>query len=102
MSRLTEAQLLLRDLGMPPAQQNERSALALLALAGIEPKGTWDSATQKLLRTVDLMEFIATEYNKKYAPNSRETFRRQTLHQFVQARIADHNPDDPMRLTCPQ
>ena len=27
-----------------------------------------------------------------YAPNSRETFRRQVLHQFVQSRIAEYNP----------
>lgn len=30
-----------------------------------------------------------------YAPNTRETFRRQVLHQFVQAGVANYNPDDP-------
>ncbi len=99
MSRLKEAQVLLKDLGMPSAQYNERSALTLLALAGLGPKDNWEDAAQNLLRTVDIMEFIAEHYKKSYAPNSRETFRRQTLHQFVQARIADHNPDDPSRPT---
>jgi hypothetical protein len=28
-------------------------------------------------------------------PNTRETFRRQVLHQFVQGNIADYNPFDP-------
>ncbi len=42
-----------------------------------------------------IMRFIAEHYNKQYAENSRETFRRQTLHQFVQAGIVNHNPENP-------
>jgi len=38
-------------------------------------------------------------YGKEYAANSRETIRRQTIHQFEQARIVDRNPDDPSRPT---
>ena len=30
-----------------------------------------------------------------YAPNTRETFRRQVLHQFTQAGVVNYNPDDP-------
>jgi len=45
------------------------------------------------------MEFIEREYAKKYAPNTRETIRRFTLHQFVQAGIVERNPDDPERPT---
>ena len=41
------------------------------------------------------MTFVNDNYGKLYAPNTRETFRRQVLHQFVQARIVDYNPDDP-------
>ena len=29
--------------------------------------------------------------------NTRETFRRQTMHQFVEAGIALYNPDEPGR-----
>src|SRR5262249_54197367 len=32
-------------------------------------------------------------------PNSRETVRRKTVHQFVQAGLALINPDDPKRPT---
>ena len=39
------------------------------------------------------------KYGKDYAANSRETIRRQTIHQFEQARIVDRNPDDPSRPT---
>ncbi len=45
------------------------------------------------------MESMRDAYRKDYAPNSRETIRRQTLHQFEQARIVDRNPDDPTRAT---
>jgi adenine-specific DNA-methyltransferase len=89
----------LAALGLPKAQQNDRSALTLLALAGIGPRGAWLEAAQPLLRTLDIMRFMRTEYRKTYAPNSRETIRRQTLHQFIEARVADLNPDDPKRPT---
>lgn len=99
MTKIDDARSILAALGLPRAQQNERSALTLLALAGIGPRDAWRSASQPLLRTVDIMDFIRSKYRKDYAPNSRETIRRQTLHQFEQARIVDRNPDDPSRPT---
>ena len=44
-----------------------------------------------------MMDFSRKHYGKDYAPNTRETFRRQTIHQFVQAGIALYNPDKPDR-----
>ena len=41
------------------------------------------------------MSFIRNHYGRTYAPNTRETFRRQVLHQFVQSKLVDYNPDDP-------
>lgn len=99
MKKTREAIQILQEMGLPQAQQNERSGLTLLALAGVSAKGQWKDAKQTLLRTVDLMQFMRDEYRKDYKPNSRETIRRQTLHQFEQARIADRNPDDPSRPT---
>ena len=43
------------------------------------------------------MNFCRDHYGRQYAPNTRETFRRQTMHQFVQAGLAIPNPDDPSR-----
>jgi hypothetical protein len=96
---IEEAAEILRSLGPPKAQQNARSALTLLALADLEPEAKWKATKRPLLRTVDIMEFMRKRYGKDYKPNSRETIRRQTLHQFEQARIADRNPDDPARPT---
>jgi type II restriction enzyme len=96
MSKIDQAKDILKNLGLPDAQQNEISALTLLALCGIKPGGKWVQATRSSLKvTKGIMAFIKKEYKKHYAPNTRETFRRQVLHQFVQARIVDYNPDNP-------
>ena len=34
-------------------------------------------------------------YGRDYAENTRESVRRQVIHQFEQARIVDRNPDEP-------
>jgi len=36
-----------------------------------------------LLRTVEIMDWLRTSYGKDYRPSTRETIRRQTLHQFL-------------------
>lgn len=99
MSKVAQAAAALAALGLPSAQQNERSALTLLALANLSANASWSKAEAKLLRTVDIMSFIREQYGKNYKANTRETIRRQTLHQFEQARVVDRNPDDPTRPT---
>ncbi len=93
MDKVQQARLILKDLGLPASQQNEISALTLLALCGVGPKDSWRSAKREA-RTVTkgVMSFMQERYGKTYAPNTRETVRRQVLHQFVQARIVDYNP----------
>lgn len=96
MKKVEEAIKILRELGLPKEQQNEISALTLLALCGIKPKTKWNSAARSSLKiTKGIMAFVSDNYDKTYAPNTRETFRRQVLHQFVQAKLADYNPDNP-------
>ncbi|MEC7815202.1 MAG: BsuBI/PstI family type II restriction endonuclease [Pseudomonadota bacterium] len=97
--KLREAQELLRALGLPKKQYNQRSAWVFLALANIRPEDDWGNAQAPMLPTVDIMQFIREHYGQDYKPNSRETIRRQTLHQFEQARIVDRNRDDPSRPT---
>lgn len=96
MNKIEEAQETLEDLGMPRAQSNEISAYTFLALCGISENDKWNKAYRRSLTiTKGIMTFIYEKYEKEYAPNTRETFRRQVLHQFVQARVADYNPDNP-------
>ncbi len=97
--KLTQAQKLLKILGLPAQQYNRRSAWVFLALASIRPNDEWKNAKAPLLPTVDIMQFIREHYDQNYKPNTRETIRRQTLHQFEQARIVDRNRDNPSRAT---
>lgn len=99
MSKILEAIDILKQMGAPRAQQNERSALTLLALLDLKENDSWDIARQKLLRIHDILLFIKDKYQKEYAENTRETIRRQTVHQFIQGGIAVKNPDDPTRPT---
>jgi hypothetical protein len=95
--KVAEALSVLVDLGMPRAQQNERSALALLALLDFSPGKAWREAQDPLMGITPIMDWARKHYQKRYAPNTRETVRRQTMHQFVQAGIALYNPDRPDR-----
>lgn len=91
-----QAKAILQALGLPKAQQNEMSALTLIALCGIKRRASWSKATRRSLTiTKGIMAFMKREYNKSYAPNTRETVRRQVLHQFVQAGLVDYNPEEP-------
>jgi hypothetical protein len=84
-------------LGLPQAQQNERSALCLLALLNLTPDKKWADAENPLLGITPIMDWIREHYGKEYAPNTREAFRRQTMHQFCNAGLALYNPDMPDR-----
>jgi len=99
MSKIEDAIEILKQIGIPKAQQNERSALTLLALLDLKEETPWDMSKKKLMRIHDILEFIKIYYGKEYAENTRETIRRQTLHQFEQAGIVIRNPDNPKRPT---
>ncbi len=95
--RIDEARRALRDLGFDSERSNERSALVLLALLDLSPNADWRQASAPMLRTVEIMDWLRRGYRKEYKPNTRETIRRQTLHQFVDAGLVVLNPDEPTR-----
>jgi BsuBI/PstI restriction endonuclease domain/BsuBI/PstI restriction endonuclease HTH domain len=96
-SKIQDALSILADLGLPRGQRNERSALSLLALLDLSSEKPWTQAASPLMGITPIMDWARKHYDKSYAPNTRETVRRQTMHQFVQAGIALYNPDDPKR-----
>ena len=96
-NHIDEANQILISLGLPRAQHNKRSALCLLALLNLTQKKTWAQTENPLVGITPIMDWSREHYGKAYAPNSRETFRRQTMHQFVNAGIALYNPDKPDR-----
>jgi len=96
-SRIDEALQILTQLGFPRSQLNERSALTLLALLDLKPTDSWQLATSPLMGITPMMDFMAQHYGKTYKPNTRETVRRQTVHQFLDAALIVANPDNLSR-----
>ena len=95
--RLKEVRAMLINLGLPPQQQNDRTALCLLCLLDILPEQKFSEAQANLRGITPIMNWAREHYKKEYAPNSRETFRRFSMHQLIQAGVCLLNPDDPKR-----
>ena len=90
---------ILKSLRAPADQRNERSALTLLGLLDLSPLDPWSSASAPLCRVTQLMDWMRDVYGKHYQPNTRETIRRFTLHQFIEMGLILHNPDNSERPT---
>ena len=96
MTKIEEAQEILRDLGLPEQQQNKISALTLLALANVKPSDQWFTSTRKSLTlSKDIIEFVNNYYDQDYKANTRESFRKIALKPFIDNGIAILNPDNP-------
>jgi BsuBI/PstI restriction endonuclease HTH domain/BsuBI/PstI restriction endonuclease domain len=95
MGKLEDGKTILKALGLPLQQQTDIASYTLLALAGIGKRMPWTSAKRPSLKIHAIKEWVRETHGKAYAENTRETFRRQVLHQLEQARVVDRNPDDP-------
>jgi len=96
-NHIAEAKEVLILLGLPRSQQNERSALCLLALLNLKKEKAWAEAKNPLMGITPIMDWMREHYGKSYAPNTRETIHRQTMHQFCDAGLVVYNPDSPER-----
>ena len=97
LQKIKESTEILKALGLPRAQLNDRSALTLLALLDLKPEGSWQQLHPRHMGVTPIMDWCRINYGRDYAPNTRETFRRQTLHQFYACGIVIYNEDDPAR-----
>jgi type II restriction enzyme len=93
--KLEHAKEILAALGMPPAQRNPNAVFTLLAFSNVRPETPWSDATDIRRTPHDVIAFAWEAYGKRYAENTRETIRRQAIHQFVQGGILQRNPDAP-------
>ena len=68
MSKIKEAQEILKALGLPPAQYNEMAALTLLAVSNIKEQDKWKNATKQSMGVSNgIMNFV----NEPQANRSR-------------------------------
>jgi adenine-specific DNA-methyltransferase len=100
--RIDEALAVLNALGLPRAQQNPRSAMTLLALLDLRPDTPWSEASNPKRGITEMMDYFKQHYGVEYAPNTRETVRRFTVHQFMDVGIVIANQDKTDRaVTSP-
>jgi hypothetical protein len=97
--RLAETIESLAALGFGPKQRNETAAYTLLALLDLQPDAAWAEAQAPLRGITPVIEFIATAYGVRYAPNTRETIRDDAVKFFVEEGLLLRNPDEPNRPT---
>jgi adenine-specific DNA-methyltransferase len=97
VTKIEESIQILKSLGFEKSQQNERSGLVLLSLIQLEEEGKWSVLRTPLMGVRNIMDFCRNTYQKPYAENSRESFRKETLHQFVDQGFVLQNPDNPSR-----
>lgn len=91
MRKIDQARQILKEIGMPKAQQTEICCLILLAMSGLRPRTPWCDATNEWLRIHDVITLVNQHYKKNYAENSRETFRKQGMHHFRFAALIEDN-----------
>ena len=91
MSKIEKAREILIALGMPERQQADLCCYSLLAMLNVEPDTDWSEATNEWIRIHDILQFIKDAYNVIYVENSRETFRKQAMHQFRNAALIEDN-----------
>ena len=90
MKRIEEARDILKELQVPVKQQSDMCCYVLLAMAQINKRQAWADATNNWIRIHDIIGYIKEQYDVEYAENSRETIRKQALHQRL--RITEKRP----------
>lgn len=97
--RLAEAIAALTSLQFGPKQRNETAAYTLLALLDLSADAAWTESQAPLRGITPIIDFIASAYGTRYAPNTRETIRDDAVKFFVEEGLLLRNPDAPDRPT---
>lgn len=99
MSIHEEAKRLLKLFEFDEKRTNDMAARTLLSLLNLHEGDTWDKATNNRIGVRGLMDWMRNNLDYQIAENSRETVRREVLHQFVEVAFCEFNDDDPNRAT---
>lgn len=91
MDKVDALKATLNEVGFPSQMQADVCIYSILALAGIKKNTQWKNATNEWMRIHDIIQFANNYYYKGYAENSRETFRKQALHNFRNAAMVEDN-----------
>lgn len=91
MEKIERAKQFLKSIGMPKQQQTDLAAYTLLTLANISRASNWRLAENNWIRIHDVLAFALSEFGKNYAENTRETIRKNCMHQFREAALIEDN-----------
>lgn len=91
MDKVDALKKILSDVGFPQKLQSNVCVHSILALANMKKNTPWKRATNEWLRVHDIITFANVNYYTGYAENSRETFRKQALHNFRNAAMVEDN-----------
>ena len=83
MGKVDDALSILTALGLPREQQNERSALTLLALADLKKKTPWSKAKSRLIRIHDILIFI----QKNLRESAKKLLKEKSLKHRLNVEI---------------
>lgn len=97
MKKLVESKDILTQLQFEKEQTNDMSGYVLLALVQLTEEGPWSTLETPLIGIKRIVQFISDHYGKKYKENTRESVRKNVLHQFLEQGLIVQNPDDPQR-----
>lgn len=89
--KIQDARNILQQIGMPLSQQNDICVYTLLSLAGITDDSNWEEADNQWIGIHDILMFIRDKYGRGYAENTRETIRKNCLHQFRDGAVVEDN-----------
>lgn len=101
ISLIDEAKEIIQAVGIDIANQTtrraERTAMALLAVAGVQEK--WKEARSlkdgRKLKTREIIEFINDNFEEKISPGSYDDIRRKDLKKLVLAGLIINSGDNP-------
>lgn len=105
-ARVKEAREVLQILGLPRKQQNLRTALVLLSMLDLRADMPWKNVSRNTLGIAGSIDWMATHYPDvkkgrkdpvRYAVGSRESVRKESVHQLISAGILVANSDNPGR-----
>jgi len=105
---LEEVKNLLRELNFPPSSITNQTALTILALADRKPRGGLLSGHSCLAdgaRIHDILNFVRSEFGRKVAENTRESYRKTSLRPLIDAgwvvrhQLATNDPNTYYRLS---
>ena len=91
MSKIDEAIDILTQIGMPKIPPH--MPYSLLALASLDKRAEWSDADSQWMTIRAIMDFMDDNYGKHYAPNSRESIRKGSMHPLRMAAIVEDNTD---------